>query len=1090
MIAAYKKISCIIIICMAVTALLKTGGYAMKSSDGYIKHKDSVWTFGTSKIERCVEYKNGRLYTKYIKNQNQKTDVTGNQSEVFSFGLNTAENRISSINDGWKLVNWKAEKLKQKELQLDIILQSDNVEVIKTYVIYPKTSIIREWAVIKNVGDEDVIIIEPSYLDVNTKVDDVASTDFNWMTGAENFPGSWTLRTEKLESGNERKIDSYDPSQLGPIKLLGDGVNAKILKNDIQVWPETGWAYTSDASVTVPFDFEISVEKGDKLTFTTNINDNFSNDTTAFNPTITYSDGESHNAAAEFGEEQGLNNWKYCYIENGNYVDLRYYPIPKQWRKKADNHSGTPFVGIGNQHPHPEQDAALVWTANKDGKIKIQGGVTNTGNASGISKNYGYKMNSQTYAPWFALKSDKSKNGMFIGYDFFGHNLATFVSDDNGNVQVKLRVAGHNQTLKPGEEINLPKGFTGLFNSDIDEAGNECLNWQYRYMWDYTRKDWFPAIRMLGYWMRGTAWGSNWLGGNGDWHSVYQKIFRTTDLMRYVGADVFHRDWGWWDRAGDWNGPDFKSANEYLRKYDMGLLIYAFLYTVDPESKVAKEHPDWLLNDGVTLDMSQPEVIDFMRGQLDTFRAKWGTFEWRNDSNPFSPKNGDDTILLGQDIGFRRLLKEFLDKHQDCAFQAVNGGGYCAGYDYVHYSSTIQFTDGGAGLLGNYYTTLLFPPDKTNHMPDSWNPDAYNPATFHGLLCGNFDMTGDTWDPEKLEGLRDMMDVYHYLEKEGVVGRWVKVYRPKVDGDDPTMYYQRMDKNNKKGIIITKHLVENGVTIYPKGLISDAKYDISYHYKSGKNAKRTGNDLMKNGISLDKVAPGELIYLNIPLHPGNSIDKEAPSEPKKATKKESINMGYVGVELKWSKAKDNNWISYYEIYRDGRMIDKVSKGQFYFDHSAGADLAADYEIRAVDSAGNVSGKVDCDGKSKKRAQIFDDRDNRITYNGNWSKVTSLPAYNSMLTVSSNDDDYFELEFEGSEIRWFSKLGDSCGKAAISIDGGSEDIIDTYAADDVWGVCLYSKKVTSGKHTIRIRVTGERNGISRDKLIYNDGFQVR
>ena len=85
--------------------------------------------------------------------------------------------------------------------------------------------------------------------------------------------------------------------------------------------------------------------------------------------------------------------------------------------------------------------------------------------------------------------------------------------------------------------------------------------------------------------------------------------------MRYVGADVYHRDWGWWDRAGDWNGPDFRATGQYLRKHGMGQLIYAFLYTVDRESKVAKEHPDWLIGD--TLDMSQPEVVAHIKRQLD-----------------------------------------------------------------------------------------------------------------------------------------------------------------------------------------------------------------------------------------------------------------------------------------------------------------------------------------------------------------------------------------------------------------------------------------------------------------------------------------
>ena len=76
-------------------------------------------------------------------------------------------------------------------------------------------------------------------------------------------------------------------------------------------------------------------------------------------------------------------------------------------------------------------------------------------------------------------------------------------------------------------------------------------------------------------------------------------------------------------------------------------------------------------------------------------------------------------------------------------------------------------------------------------------------------------------------------------------------------------------------------------------------------------------------------------------------------------------MGYPGVELTWKPGKDDNWVSYYEVFRDGAALDKVAKGTFYFDHSAGADLAARYEVRTVDGAGNVSARVAAKGPAAK-----------------------------------------------------------------------------------------------------------------------------
>jgi len=46
----------------------------------------------------------------------------------------------------------------------------------------------------------------------------------------------------------------------------------------------------------VTFDFRVEVAKGDKLFFRVNMNQNIAFDTTAFDPTIAYDNGETHTA--------------------------------------------------------------------------------------------------------------------------------------------------------------------------------------------------------------------------------------------------------------------------------------------------------------------------------------------------------------------------------------------------------------------------------------------------------------------------------------------------------------------------------------------------------------------------------------------------------------------------------------------------------------------------------------------------------------------------------------------------------------------------------------------------------------------------
>jgi hypothetical protein len=1086
-------------LCRAVGFLLTlvVAGSAACADTADIRQRGNQWTLRTSRMERVIALEHGRLVLERFTDRTTGRELVARGAVVEEFLAPVADGtelRNGSAG-GWRLLGSKQYRLPQGEGQLDIAVQRDALQVTKSYLLYPGSSIVREWVTFKNAGTVPLPIREPCFLNLTVQPGAVPSPDFSWMSGGENQPGSWNLKTEVLNPAKPRKFDSYEPfpaAMIGAQQFPGDGIDAKVLLNSQQVWPATGWQHVANATVHVPFEFNADVQPGDRLVFLVNMHGNIGYDTTAFDPTIACADGETHTASKEFSEQQGKNGWRYQYLENGEFIDLVYYPTPKQWRKEKDNATGTPFVGVGDQHPDSGQDAARVWTAPKAGRVRVTGSVCNTGNGVGSNTSYGFRPGSSSYAPWYALYAKDTKQGIFLGWDYFGHWTSSFSLNPGGSVTVRLKVAGHKQALAPGESLTTPKAFVGLYRDDLDNAGNECLDWQYRYLWDYTRDGWFPAIRMLGYWMNGTAWGqpgASWTGGGPDFQSTFRKVFRVADLMRYVGADVYHRDWGWWDRAGDWNGPDFRTSINYLRKHDMGQLIYAFLYTVDKKSRVAQEHPDWLLGD--TLDMSRPEVVAFMQNQLDQFVARWGDFEWRNDSFFTATRDADDSVMLAQDEGFRRLIRTFLDKHPKCAFQAVNGGGNYGGYDYTRYASAFSFSDGAVGPLRNYYAALLFPPDKTSDIPDLWNPNAYNKATWRGLLCINFDMTGDTTDAAKLEGLRELVDVYHYLHQQGVVGRWVRVFRPLITGDDPTMYFQRLSRDGKRGVIIPKRPTPGPVTIKPKGLLPKEVYVVSFH-ESDRSERRTGTDLMERGISFDKMPAGELIYLNLPLHPGSRRDQQPPTPPHAAIKRKAENMGYPGVELSWKAGTDDNWVSCYEVFRDGAALDKVAKGRFYFDHSAGADLAARYEIRTVDGAANVSARVAAKGSAAKRAKVFDDASgDGIKFGGEWKHENNLLlAHDHTLSASNQKGAVAELSFNGRIVLVFSKLGANCGKVAVSIDGAAPEVVDTYSADDIWGVCIYRKEFpVAGWHTVRLEVSGERSAHAKDHVFHLDGVRV-
>lgn len=1062
----------------------------VRSEDAMVRWDAEGLELETRQVQHCFSMEGGALRRTAWVDRTSGTDLLAGQA-VEDFRLTLNGQPRSSAEPGWQIAEPVVQRREHGELQVELRLEREGLQVIRFYLLYPGLSLVREWLEIRNAGPSEVELADPP---IASLAFSAMPTELLWMSGAECFGDSWKMRRETVAPAG-RSFDSYDPPQ--GAALAGDGVDAQIRLNGQVLWPSAGWAYSAHGNDVKTHDVAAEVQAGDRLLFVLSRHGNMGWDTTEWDPIITYEDGETFRASAGFSDRQGASGWSYGYLgDDGQYQELVYDPAPgrygERWRLKIG--VVEPFVSATEMHPDSQGCAVRVFTAPRAGRVSIQGTVRNTGNGAPAGR--GFRLGSQTYAPWFGLQNPATGQAAYIGFDCMGHWRADFKPAE-GRVMADLRVGGFRKKLQPSAVVRTPLAFTGLFQDDLDAMGQELLEWQYRFLWDYTREPWFPAVRMLGYWMKGTQWGSlGWVGGQADMESAFRKVFRTADFMRTVGGDTYHRDWGWWDRAGDWNGPDFRASGEYLRQYGMGQLIYAFIYTVDAPSSVAQAHPEWLL--GNTLDQSLPQVVDYEVHLLHEFYQRWGPYQWRNDSSPLAPRNGDDTPLLAQQQGFMEVLRRFLDEHPDCAFQGVNGGGMALNWEYLSFASGFQFTDGQSQQLANYYISYLFPPDKINNMPDIWDPEQYDPATWRGLLCSNFDMTGDTFDPVKLEGIRDLIDVYHYLQSRDVVGRWVRIYHPIITGDDATMYLQRLSWDRRRGVVITKHLIEGTVNVRPKGLLAEETYEVGFH-ESPETFVRTGAELMAQGITLTDPAPGELIYLNLPDHPGNRVDHVPPSPPAELTCAVARYMGVPGVELRWQAAEDppftkgekGGWLSHYTIWRDGELIDRVAKGCFYFDHSAGADPAARYEVRAVDGSGNVSPPAVASPAPIPRRRVFDDADAAIEYTGAWEQQVGFPpAYRGTLSSSDQAGASFTVRFRGRGIVWHSRLGAEGGQALVFVDGEPAVTVSCYAADEIPGWPIFERTwKEAGEHVLRVEVSGESDVRGTGTRVWVDGVAV-
>src|SRR5271165_2530838 len=167
---------------------------AETSQDAYITTDGAKWTLGSSSVEMSIALRDGMLVTTGFRDKTNGHDLSP-----------------SDATGPWVLVGSRTSRLKQGELQLDLTLRRDSLAATRTYVVYPGSSVIREWTEFKNLGSVPLKLTDPEFLRTSARLSDPASLDFNWMTGGNNAHGSWVLKTEKLNVDKPRRFDSDDP---------------------------------------------------------------------------------------------------------------------------------------------------------------------------------------------------------------------------------------------------------------------------------------------------------------------------------------------------------------------------------------------------------------------------------------------------------------------------------------------------------------------------------------------------------------------------------------------------------------------------------------------------------------------------------------------------------------------------------------------------------------------------------------------------------------------------------------------------------------------------------------------------------------
>jgi hypothetical protein len=371
-----------------------------------------------------------------------------------------------------------------------------------------------------------------------------------------------------------------------------------------------------------------------------------------------------------------------------------------------------------------------------------------------------------------------------------------------------------------------------------------------------------------------------------------------------------------------------------------------------------------------------------------TDAQKWGDYEFRPDFGVFP--------TLEVDQGYRAIVKGFLDARPRSGFHAVNNGGTYYGYEYLRFADGGSFTDAG-GVTQIDGASRIFPVDKLSGVPEYVSDVRFCDDTWMAAqLAWNPDMYGDSTDPAVRECVRKTTDLYHYITAQGVAGRWTRQYHPHASDGQDSNWFQRVSGDGQRSLLVYKGgmgctnvcgdglpLSAADVTVYPKGLNPGQVYDVRFEYQPWV-AQRTGADLMASGVSFTgAVHAGELVWLNLPGHPGSGSGHTPPGPPSHVSATAATNMSFPGVDVTWQPAKDNNWVSSYQVLRGGQVIGTVAKGTYYFDHTPAATPTAAYAVRAVDGDGNIGRAAAASPAGGPASLTADDASAAVTYTGTW-----------------------------------------------------------------------------------------------------------
>ena len=122
------------------------------------------------------------------------------------------------------------------------------------------------------------------------------------------------------------------------------------------------------------------------------------------------------------------------------------------------------------------------------------------------------------------------------------------------------------------------------------------------------------------------------------------------------------------------------------------------------------------------------------------------------------------------------------------------------------------------------------------------------------------------------------------------------------------------------------------------------------------------------------------------------------------------------------------------------------------------------------------------------ATTTQDSSTKVFYN-KWRGISNSLAGGGAYRSSATTGSTANFTFSGTGVDWVTATGPSWGKAQVFIDGIDKGTVDLYAATLTYKSVMPYSGLSSGSHTITVKVLGTRNASATSNTVSVDAFVV-